>query len=493
MTVTEPGPDRPRPPAVPGPPDSGREAARETALTRRAVYYGVAILLSAIGAGALVHFSPEIAIGVAVAIICGFTVMARPFWGLLAYTCLFLIRPGELYPALGVLHLERVVGAVTLVGMFFGQQQREGRLWLDRSRQTGLLFAFVGAVLLSVPFAYWPRGAGQGFIEILKLVALYLLIVHLVDTHLRLRIYIWLLSLLTLYIAADALVAYFHGGYFFAQGIDRAVGETSVANNPNQLGTTMAVAVPLFLLLAAHRPLRGWRILFGLGALISTLTMALTGSRASLLGFIAGMAFLWWRSRHRLLLAAVGVPLLIAGFLALPDQYQTRYGTITREELDGSSLGRVQTWVAGLEMVRDRPVFGVGIRCFGTAHAADYSPGARRNWLESHSLYVQVLAELGLVGAVVFVLLFFEFLRLNRRAARELAAKERSWSLERAVLDGIFAGFLVLLVSGIFGHSLLRYTWYVYAALGVCILRLYESQAGLAAPREIGARDALAR
>jgi len=463
-------------PSAPGaqPPraDAGPEAAREAALGSRIVYYVVAILLTSLAATALVTVSPEIAIGVAFACVCGVMVLARPFWGLLLYTCLFLIRPGELYPALAPLHLERVVGALALVGMFFGQYQREGRLLLDRSRQTNLLLIFLVTVLLSVPFAYWRMGAVNGFIEMLKLVALYFLVVGLVDSRRRLRIYVGLLSLLTIYTAVVALRDYIRGTSYFAQGIDRAVGETSVASNPNQLGTTLAVAVPLFVLLALCRPLRGWRIFFGLSALLSVITMTLTGSRASLLGFLAGVIYLWWTSRRRVLIGIVGLGLLVGGFLLMPDQYKTRYGTITSEELDGSSKARVDTWITGLKMTIDRPVFGVGIRCFGTAHAGGYSPEYRRNWLESHSLYIQVLAELGLIGATVFLLLWSEFLRLNRRAARLLAADD-GWRVEGTLLKAVFAGFLVMLVSGIFGHSLLRDTWYVYAGLGLCVLRIY--------------------
>jgi O-antigen ligase len=138
--------------------------------------------------------------------------------------------------------------------------------------------------------------------------------------------------------------------------------------------------------------------------------------------------------------------------------------------------------MTGLRMVMDRPFFGVGIRCFGTAHAMNYSPGASRNWLEAHSLYVQVPAELGLVGAAVFFTFVFEFLRLNRRTARRLREAGERWRFERALLDALFAGFVVLLISGFFGHSLLRRTWYLYAGLGLVVQRL------LAAPGEPGPR-----
>jgi putative inorganic carbon (hco3(-)) transporter len=463
-----PGDPRQRPGSIP-------DVTREAALGRRILYVLSVILVGGAAGVALVRFPSFYAIGLVAAVVGAIAVLVEPFWGLLLYTGVFLIRPGELYPPLGALHLERVIGALTLAAVLLAQYRREGRIFIDRSRQTTLLMVFLLAVLLSVPFAYWRAGALSGFMEMIKLGVFYLLIVHLIDSRQKLRIFVWVFSALTVYIAATAFGDYLSGSSFFAQGIDRAVGETSVANNPNQLGTTMAVAIPFFLLLALHRPL-GWRRwLFALATPLLLATMAVTGSRASLLGFLGGTVLLWWTSRRRVLLGVLGLLLLVAGFTIMPDQYRTRYSTITKEELDGSSQARVATWITGLQMVADRPAFGVGIRCFGTAHAMKYSGGGERNWLESHSLYVQVLAELGLIGGILFFMLLYEFMRFNRHVARALGAAGERWRFEALLLKALFVGFVTLLITGIFGHSLLRHTWYVYAGLGLCIWRLYCS------------------
>ena len=372
-TKADPGP----PVALRGQPDALRDVSRETALGHRILFVLALILISAAAGVALVRFPTHITIGLVAAAVVAGAILVKPLAGLLLFTCMFLIRPGELYPPLNDLHLERFVGGLTLASMFLAQYRREGRILIDRSRQTTLLTVFLLAVLLSVPLAYWRGGAMTGFSEMLKLVIFYLLIVHLLDTRKRLRIFVGVYSALLVYIALTAFGGYLHGAAFFAQGIDRAVGDTSVANNPNQLGTTMAVTFPLLLLLALHRPL-GWRrIPCAFAALLALATMAVTGSRASLLGFLGGVACLCWMSRRRVLLGTLGILLLVAGFAILPDQYQTRYSTITNQALDGSSQGRLSTWLAGVRMVMDRPVFGVGINCFGTAHAANYSSGGR--------------------------------------------------------------------------------------------------------------------
>jgi O-antigen ligase len=170
----------------------------------------------------------------------------------------------------------------------------------------------------------------------------------------------------------------------------------------------------------------------------------------------------------------------VAGLAILPDQYKERYSSITRSEIDASSQGRVDAWRTGLRMFVDRPLFGVGIGCFGVAHGTEYSRG---NWLEAHSLYVQIVAEIGLVGTIAFLLLLHEMLRLNRRTSRRLLARGPDAAFEVRVLDAMAAGFVVLLVSGIFGHSLTRETWYVFAAAGIAILRIDARSAATAEPQ----------
>jgi O-antigen ligase len=132
--------------------------------------------------------------------------------------------------------------------------------------------------------------------------------------------------------------------------------------------------------------------------------------------------------------------------------------------------------MTGLAMVADRPLFGVGAGCFGAARAEAYSSGLHRSWIESHSLYIQVLAELGIVGAFCFFMFCRRFMKQNRETAARLRADRARWRWEEALIQALFTGFIVLFVSGTFGHSLFRRTWYLYAAMGLVVARLYEAQ-----------------
>jgi probable O-glycosylation ligase (exosortase A-associated) len=421
----------------------------------------------------LAHFPPELVIGAVVCALAVFIILTRPFVGLLLYVILYMLRPAELYPVLAPLHAERVVGLLALGAMYLEQYRTSGRLLFDGTRQTRLLFLFVIPILLSIPFAYWRMGAVNGLIDFLKLLVWYMLVVHLLNTRLRLKIYLALLLALTCYVAVGAFIAYLGGSSFFTQGVDRAVGSTDVGANPNTLAATLSATIPLLFLLTLCKQLRGLRLFAGAGTLLLTITMVLTGSRSGLLGFLGGLLFLWRGSRHRLLVGLVGVVILGAGVLWLPDQYKTRYSTIiTSPTQEGSSRARFELWKRGLRMVCDRPLTGVGIGCFAAANASAYSPEGRPSYLVSHSLYVQVASEVGVLGSLVFFAFLFEVFRLYRRTARRLSAAGPSWRFETVLLQGLASGTFVLLITGIFGDNLLKHTWYVYSGMGVAIARL---------------------
>jgi probable O-glycosylation ligase (exosortase A-associated) len=443
---------------------------------RRALFALAAFLVSVASGFVLVYYPIVMLVGVLIMISACALIVLQPFVGLIFYSFLFILQPGELFPILAALHLERVVGVLTLAGIALTMFRRHGQLMMDASAQTRWLWIFTGSIALSVPFSFWRGHALATFMDMIKIIGFYIMIVHLIDTRKRLRIFLWTYLALMLYLAVSSMVNYFSGHYLFAQGIDRAVGLTSAGGGANELGTTMAVTLPVFLLLARHDPSRKGKLVAAMGALVCITAMIITGSRASLLGCLAGLVVLWWGSRHRVLGAVVGLTLISAGFALMPKQYKERYETVTQSHLDASSRYRVLTWMTGLNMVMDRPIFGVGAGCFGAARGMAYSNSMHRSYVESHSLYVQVVAELGLVGAFCFFSFAARFTKLNRRTAkRQLETPER-WTWEEALIQALFAGFIVLFVSGIFGHSLFRRTWYIYAALGLVVARLIEAR-----------------
>lgn len=469
-------------------PPSGLEMTSRQ-LGRRVLYFVLVMAISGMVGFAIAFVKIPLIVAGIIAALCVVLLFRNPYLGLLAYLLVYSLRIAEVYPVLAPLRMERVIGLATFGMLVLLQIYRRGGISFDASRQTRHFYFLIVAAFLTVPFAYWRVGAINGGVNFIKLLMFYLLIVHLVDTRTKLKVFVYAQCALVTYLALDSMLNYAHGALLHAQGIDRALGATSIAAGPNELGATMAATIPVFLCFALRKhagPLKYW-FLAGFGLL--TVTLVMTGSRSALLGFIGAMSYFWWKSRHRLVLGVVGVILGAGMFIALPEQYQGRYSTITSGELDGSSMERVKVWTKGLKMFAEHPVTGVGVNCFGTANAYGYSSGPRASWLESHSLYVQVLAEMGVIGAFAFFSYMLSFFRLNRDAARKLADEGDEWEFELTLLNGMFAAFIALMFTGVFGHSLMRDTWYMYPALGLATLRIYLDSR--AAQSESGRRTAL--
>jgi len=453
------------------------DAASRSGVSRARLAATAGVILSA-GLGiAIVKFPPLLVLGAALAALFVIWILHQPYAGLLLYTIIFIVRPAELYPVLAPLRLERLVGVLALGSMLFHQYSVHRTLMIDRSRTTVFMGSLLLISMLSVPFSFWPTRSFEAVVEMVKVGVFYVLVAQLLDSPRRIRTFTYLYCALIGYIAITSLHAYFTGSLKFAQGIDRAVGVTSAGGDPNHLGTTMAATLPLMVWLASTRWLALWRAVFAAGVVVLFITMAVTGSRASMLGFLASLVAMWWLSSRRVLFGGLIIATVILAFISLPDQYQTRYASMTEEELDASSQGRVEAWKAGTRMAFDRPVGGVGIGVFAIAYANGYSPEGSRRWLESHSLYVQLAAELGIPGLLVFLGLVWSALRTNRRELHHLSPpSDSSTAITRSILNGVFIGLIVLLVSGIFGHSLLRRTWYVYSALVVAVSRTYAAE-----------------
>jgi O-antigen ligase len=100
-------------------------------------------------------------------------------------------------------------------------------------------------------------------------------------------------------------------------------------------------------------------------------------------------------------------------------------------------------------MFWDHPVFGVGPKNFGQTYAADYSGSGA--WV-AHSVYVQALAETGLVGTLSFLALLVMFLRLNARTRKHALASSPAGrrSFEYCLALGLDLALVGYLTSGAF-------------------------------------------
>lgn len=385
--------------------------------------------------------------------------LVRPYIGLLALLIVMELQPGELYPYLAPLHLERVVGVLVLVAFLLNNEK-----WRIPPPVKWLL-AFYAAMLASVPLAFW-RGNSLAFcLSFVEIVSYALLASSLLTTEKRLRWFIVTLMLLIDWLGGSALYNYDHGIWQYTMHIQRAIGVTSSAGDPNSLATTLVTALPLAILLMV-RSNPPWMRLLGLGsAAIGIVTVVDTGSRAAALSMIFLTLMLFLRKPKNLKFLPVLLLLSPIIWLVIPQQYKTRYETVDHLKSDESYQNRILSWHGGIAMFESNPITGIGPDNYAIANGEKYWPGTgRKHWLDAHSLYFKLLGELGLLGVFTFGGFVICLFRTNFRARQKLIEHGASSFLQE--MPSMFNIILCLLLfAGYAAHDLYRSTWYLIGAM----------------------------
>jgi O-antigen ligase len=245
--------------------------------------------------------------------------------------------------------------------------------------------------------------------------------------------------------------------------VDRVIGYTHTTDDPNALGMTLVSALPFALIFLADKKQGIFRAVILGCVLLSVWTVVETASRTSFFTLVLMIVIVALRSSKRMVLLPVGLIMLALIWTVMPAQYRDRYETVQSLEKDMSYQNRRIAWGAGVHMFFDRPLTGIGTGQFAVAAGTKYWPntlGRRKIWLQPHSLYFQVIAELGLLGALAFGTLVFSAFRENLRLRRRLMELPDAAGWLRDLPSACLLCMALLLVAGYSGHNLYRQTWY---------------------------------
>lgn len=195
-----------------------------------------------------------------------------------------------------------------------------------------------------------------------------------------------------------------------------------------------------------------------------------TESRAGFLGLCVVVINLFWYSRNRLKFIKWAMLLFILSLFIMPSGYFDRFNTMQTQDVtdneitDSSSASRLLMWKVALKMIADHPFVGVGKLNFSKANKSyamafdglvdkkllnsTFGFEGERGLSHTHNTFINVLVEGGLVTVVPFCMLFI----LPVVRGWRLVKKYRDTRDSR--LDMIVylnAGIIGFLVTGLFG------------------------------------------
>jgi len=229
--------------------------------------------------------------------------------------------------------------------------------------------------------------------------------------------------------------------------------------NPNSLGGFLAMIAPLALAATLADSTLWRRLLWGFSAIALASAIIPTKSKGAMVACAAALllylVLLAWQSPRLRRLAAVVVitgvvATVAAGVLAFQVPPARDWFVHTLRLDSQSNMFRMLTWKGTLRLFDAHPGLGVGPGAFKYVYPryaiAGYTEAAHQN-------YLQMFAELGTVGGIVFLWLLASILLTGGRAitaARDLP--RRYWAI-----GGVCS------VAALMVHSLLDYDWYIGA------------------------------
>ncbi len=203
------------------------------------------------------------------------------------------------------------------------------------------------------------------------------------------------------------------------------------------------------------------------------LLIVITQSRGAFIGLVIAFVFMVVRSRSRTRLIRFGVAAVLGIVLLAPGAVWDRFSrmkylfnTETIGEADGSAEQRYVLLQIASAIARDNLVTGVGLGAYSEAHGV-YAE-ERPEWAigsgnrDAHNMYVNLVAETGLPGLVLFIGMLGSTLI---RAMRIESSLRRHAPNEAEQLRILRFGLVAYLIAAIFGSFHRVSFLYLYLAI----------------------------
>ena len=345
---------------------------------------------------------------------------------------------------------------------------RTGAFWgmLPETKLNKALGIFILANLISVIFSTHFGLSLRGLVgKELKFLIIYFMLVEVVNSKERLKAVLTTIIVSVVLMIADAAVQYFSAKDFLRGNLYTRL--TASFSSSNGFAAWLIVIIPLFLGLLVSGKAVGKRLkslLLVLSILLSA-CLLMTYTRGAWLGCAIGLSLIGYyaikgsslKTKRILLLSSISLLFL---FLILPRPIRNimkdvgsmnfrlsqtlnqRLGSVMKIS-EGSSLIRINLWQESLMIMKDYPLTGCGLNTYSKVapHYKRFEGGG----IYPHNSFLQMGAEIGLLGLFAFLWLLFVFFKEGFRFFRKTG---------NFIVLGLLSGISAFLVHAFFDTHL---------------------------------------
>lgn len=339
--------------------------------------------------------------------------------------------------------INMIFALITLFMIFLGRDKARARVAITPTSLLFMLFALQATISFLAAYSGLVRNE-ELYTNLLKALVFCLLMPCILTERYRIHAFV----------ATIVLGLSFHGvieglKYLASGGGHKVQGLVKFGDN-NQFAVVIMMAIPLLVYLFRYSERRLVRVGVLGGILLSVAAVIATNSRG---GFVSLTLMTLWMvfSGRRKILGVLIMALGLVSVVALaPDSWSERMDTIKDASKDSSFMTRVVAWKVSSQIALQNPLTGGGF------HAVQAQPVWDRFRLDdgllgfvdtpyrpevafaAHSIYFEILGDLGFVGLGLFLIIightFWLCFRIRRQARRQGAHLQ--WAADLAAMLG---------------------------------------------------------
>jgi len=221
---------------------------------------------------------------------------------------------------------------------------------------------------------------------------------------------------------------------------------TSIIADNNAFALAVIMTIPFLAYLYGYSRNFLIRVAMAGGMFLLIVVVIGTRSRGGLIGIVALAFWILVTTRKKFRFLMVALPFAFLALTLAPEHWYERMSTIESVDQDSSFMGRVVAWKINTLAALDRPLTGAGFRATqdlpvwlryaGEFSKLDMIPTQRADSTmahAAHSIYFEVLGDMGFVGFGIYLLLLFTAWRNTSIAIKQTRdSPELKWAHDLA-------------------------------------------------------------
>lgn len=316
-----------------------------------------------------------------------------------------------------------------------------------------------------------------------KVIFLFFLVTFTVNTKHRVEVTLWAVVLGGGLIGCNEGLKYIlsAGGHSISGPAGTRIGDR------NDLSLALNMLLPISLYLYSNTKNKWLKII--LLAILATNIACIVGSfsRGGFIGLCIVGIFYFLKGKNKTFILAGSLTVALALPLLVPQNWFDRMNTIENAAEDLSFIGRVQAWKQAVLMANDNPILGAGFKAgqdnylwrFYEHDFAKFDHLIQTSHISfpfakaAHSIYFQVLGDLGYCGLLIYLCMLWSAYRNFSFAKRN--AGENKWLGDLA--NSLKVSMIVFAVSGALLSQPYFDLTFIILALSVVLYTLAREQA----------------